>query len=226
MEEAGAHGRNVAGERVKVKRRGSRGRPRLEDVAGIERKLLAVALKEFMRCGYGGTSLRRIVSVAGISKTTLYSRFSSKEQLFRALMRQQVDHLSAATSLRPDAGRLDLVRGLKAYANRTLEISLKGDLLEINRLIYSESQRFPELGAAAAERTQLGVQQVANFIRDCAIADGIPCSDPEGIAEAFIHMLRGWYVNVMLTDKEVPIARRKRWVERAVDALTSARSDW
>jgi TetR/AcrR family transcriptional regulator, mexJK operon transcriptional repressor len=208
------------------KRRRARGRPTLEDVEGLESKLLAVALSEFVQHGYGGTSMRRIVHVAGISKTTLYSRFSSKEQLFRAIMRQQIERLSAATSRSPHPVRLKLEKVLMAYANHMLEMSLSGDLLEVNRLIYGESHRFPELGSAAEERTELGVQQVAALIRDHARADRFPCSDPEGIAEAFIHMLRGWYVNVLLTNTKVPAAQREQWVARAVHALISGRRDW
>lgn len=209
-----------------MKPRRSRGRPTLEDVAKLENRLLAVALSEFVAHGYGGTSMRRIVKAAEISKTTLYSRFSSKEQLFRAIVRQQIDNFAAATSLRSDDGPLDLERGLTTYANRTLEISLKGDLLLVNRLIYSEALRFPELGAAAAERTQEGIRQIAEFIRERAVADGIPCSNPESIAEAFIHMLRGWYVNVMLGNGKTPAAQRKFWVDRAVHALISSRREW
>jgi TetR/AcrR family transcriptional regulator, mexJK operon transcriptional repressor len=214
------------GEPVKGKRHRSRGRPTLKDAEGLESKLLAVALSEFVQHGYGGTSMRRIVHVAGISKTTLYSRFSSKEQLFRAIMRQQIERLSSATSRRPHPVRLKLEKVLMDYANHMLKISLGGDLLEVNRLIYSESHRFPELGSAAEERTQLGVRQVAALIREHASADRIPCRDPEGIAEAFIHMLRGWYVNVLLTNTKVPAAQRELWVERAVRALTSGRRDW
>jgi TetR/AcrR family transcriptional regulator, mexJK operon transcriptional repressor len=211
---------------VKGKRRRSRGRPTLEDVEGLENKLLSVALNEFVQHGYGGTSMRRIVVVAGISKTTLYSRFSSKEQLFRAIMRQQIDHLSAAASRRPRLEPVDLERAFVAYANHMLEVSLRGDLLAVNRLIFSESHRFPELGSAAAERTMLGIRQVADLIGHWATADRLPCRDPEGVAEAFIHMLRGWYMNVVLTNAKVPVIQREQWVERAVHALISARREW
>lgn len=216
----------AAGEKVDVMPQRSPGRPKLEEVAELESRLLDVALREFLAHGYGGTSMRRIVGAAHISKTTLYSRFPSKEQLFRAIMRQQIDRLSAATSLKSKGGLLGLEQGLRSYANRMLEVSLEGDLLQINRLIYSESHRFPELGAAAAERTQMGVQQIACFIGECAELDGIPCRDPEGVAEAFIFMLRGWYVNVALTSVKVPAAVVDRWVDRAVHALISARADW
>jgi TetR/AcrR family transcriptional repressor of mexJK operon len=209
-----------------VRPKRARGRPKLEDVAGIESKLLDVALKEFVKHGYGATSMTRIVTAAKVSKTTLYSRFSSKEDLFRAIMHQQIDRIGANAALKPASGRPDLAHGLQSYANRMLELSLKGSLLEVNRLVYSESHRFPELGAAAAERTEVGINQIADFIEECASADALPCRDPRAVAEAFIHMLRGWYVNVMLTNRKVSPDTREQWVKRAVHALLCSRGEW
>jgi TetR/AcrR family transcriptional repressor of mexJK operon len=210
----------------RVNKRRARGRPKLEDVATIESTLLDVALKEFVKHGYGATSMTKIVRAAEVSKTTLYSRFSSKEALFRAIMHQQIDRIGANAALKPNTGRPNLAQGLEAYANRMLDVSMKGSLLEVNRLVYSESQRFPELGIAAAERTEVGISQIADFIQECAAADGLPCRDPRMVAEVFIHMLRGWYVNVMLNNRKVSPATREQWVKRAVHALLSSRRDW
>jgi AcrR family transcriptional regulator len=217
---------DLAGKKKALKTRRARGRPTLEDAVEIENKLLAVALRQFLDNGYGGTSMTQIVRAAQISKTTLYSRFSSKEELFRAIMRRQIEELAATTTLVPPDGRLDLETGLRAYANRALDFSMSGDLLGVNRLVYSEARRFPELGDAAAEATQLGIQQISDFIEQCAILDSTPCRDSKGIAEAFLHMLRGWYVNVMLTNRAVALAEREAWVDRAVRTLISARQDW
>jgi len=215
----------VHNEDVEAPRR-PRGRPKLEDVAQIESRLLDVALQEFLAEGYGGTSLTRIVKAAGISKTTLYTRFSSKEELFRAALQRQIEGLAAVAALRSPKGPLDLVRGLQAYGNRTLEISLEGDLLQVNRLIYSESARFPELGLAAAERTHTGIEDVTAFIRSCADADRIPCREPESVAQAFIFMLRGWYVDMLLTNTRVSVRQRQHWVDSAVHALVAGRAEW
>lgn len=204
----------------------SRGRPKLNDVALIENELLAIALKEFLQHGYGGASMSRVVEAAGVSKTTLYSRFPSKEALFRAIMYLHIDTLPATMSLHTPTGLPDLETGLKFYANHVLGVSFKGDLLEVNRLIYSEARRFPELGRAAAERSQLGVTQITDFIRKCAVRDGIPCRDPVAVAEAFIFMMRGWYVDVMLTKRKLSAAVRTQWVERAVRVLIADRSQW
>ena len=206
--------------------RRSRGRPRVGEGEIIESELLEGALREFLKHGYGGTSMAQIVKSLGISKTTLYSRYPSKNDLFRAIMSRQIERLSARTALQTNGHWLDLGMGLRAYANRSLEISLAGDLREVNRLIYSESGRFPELGAAAAERTQLGIAQIAEFIEQCGERDGIPIRDAKGVAEAFIFMLRGWYVDVLLNNVPVDPSTRETWVEKAVHAILNGREEW
>src|SRR5205085_9894883 len=139
-----------------------------------------------------------------VSKTTLYSRFPSKESLFRAIMREQIKRLGRTRVLKLLNTCDDLATGLEEYANHMLDLSLKGGLLKVNRLIYSESDRFPELGAAAAERSRLGISEVAAFIERCAVNDNIPCQDAESVAEAFICMTRGWYTDAMLRNRTVP----------------------
>ncbi len=199
--------------------RRTRGRPTLEDVAQIEARLLAVGLQAFLAKGYGGVSMSYIIQMAGVSKTTLYSRFHSKDALFRAIMHQQVDRLAAATALTSSNGPLELLPGLKAYANKTLRISLEGDLLAVNRLIYGEFQRFPELGLAAAERTELGIAQVAWFIDQCAHAGALRCRDSRSTAEAFIFLLRGWYINALISGRAISASEREEWVDRVVPAF-------
>jgi AcrR family transcriptional regulator len=206
--------------------RRSRGRPRSDSVEGIESEVLRGALAAFLRNGYGGTSITQIVKSLGISKTTLYSRYASKAELFQAIIRGQIENLSARALLRSGETAVSLQDGLEAYATHSLETSLKGDFLQINRLIYSESHRFPELGIAASERTEFGIREISEFIADRAVQDGVPCRDATGIASAFIFMLRGWYVNVMLTNEPVSDAAIRRFVQQAVRALTASRAEW
>ncbi|WP_297493627.1 TetR/AcrR family transcriptional regulator [Acidocella sp.] len=200
----------------------SRGRPKLDEAAAVEAELLAAALKEFLQHGYGGASLTRIVKAAGASKTTLYSRYASKEALFRAVMYMHMERLPASMPLH----HYDLESGLKAYLNQGLDVSLTGELLEVNRLIYSESHRFPELGRAATERSQLGIAQLAAFIGERAVIDGIACRDPVAVAEACIYLMLGRYVIAMMTKSKIPPATRRAWVDGAVRLLIEARGSW
>lgn len=204
----------------------SRGRPRLDEVGDIESGLLEAALAEFAAHGYGGASLNRIVRAARISKTTLYSRYPSKEALFRAIMQRQMDRLAQAEALSPKDGQLDLAAGLKAFGRSALEASVEGGLIEVNRLIYSEAHRFPELARAAADRHMVGVRQVSDFIARCARADGIACHQPGLVAEMFIQLLRGRYDAILLAGGTEALPVHQNWVEAVVDKLVAGRSGW
>ena len=214
------------GSKSKPATRRGRGRPSLEDTADIENKVLQVALEEFIEHGYGGASITQMVKKAGMSKTTVYSRFSSKEQLFSAIMTRQIEQVSPASLLQSLDGKPNLEHGLKAYANHSLKLSLEADNMAVNRLMYSESYRFPELGEAASHRTRLGIKRFADFIRVCAAVDDIPCRDPESIAQVFILMNRGWYIDIMLTNRSITARDRENWVDRAVHSLLSSRDQW
>ena len=72
----------------------------------------------------------------------------------------------------------------------------------------------------------IGIKRIAEFIEKCAAAEKIPCKDPDAVAEVFIHMIRGWYINVMLSKRSVSDKQRKQWVDRAVQTLLLARADW
>ena len=217
--------RAPAPRRVRAPRR-TRGRPNQRDATALENRLLELGLKEFLEHGYGGASLNRIIAAAGVSKSTLYARCASKAALFRAIIYQQIGNIAASTKLGTALGGRSLEKGLIDYANYALEMSLKGDVLAINRLIYSEAHRFPELGAAAAERSSLGVRHIADFIGKCCSAEGKKCAGADSAAEAFILMLRGWYVNVTLTNQKVSALERQRWVRCAVHALIADWRDW
>lgn len=211
---------------AKARPRRSPGRPRQGDVAAIEKTILSVALQEFLNHGYGNASLTRIVKAAGISKTTLYSRYASKADLFSAIVQQQINTMAPESLLQDEAGGQSLEQGLKSYANHVLEVSLKGDMLEVNRLMYSESSRFPELARAAADRTNRGINRIAEFIAACAEADGVSCESPRVAAEVFILMIRGWYFDLMLTKQKITPAQRRQWVDKALNILLFSREHW
>lgn len=169
--------------------------------------------------------MRSIAKAANVARTTLQGRYASKEDLFRALMKQQIGRMSAITSLQFD-GPPKLRDGLIGYAKRALEYSLETEYLEVNRLIYASANRFPELAAAAKESTRVGVAQIGEFIRQCADADGITCRAPDVPAECFILLLRGWYGYAMVDECPTPKHVREQWVEGMVDTLIAGRLGW
>ena len=53
-------------------------------------EIIAAALASFAERGYAATKLEDVAAAAGISKGTIYLYFPTKEDLFRAVVRQAV----------------------------------------------------------------------------------------------------------------------------------------
>lgn len=202
-----------------------RGRPRAEEREARESELLGVARRCFIANGYGATSMAEVARVARVSKRTLYARFPSKADLFRAILDEQIQQTGGGVPLR-GAKPKTLEATLRIYAERTLRESLASEILQLNRLIYSEAGRFPELGDAAWARRQVGVRQVAEHIREYAIQDGVPCRNPEAAAELFIDILSGRYGGMMLRSQRVSGAEIRAWTGEMLAVFLASRPNW
>ena len=69
----------------------SRSRPRWESRKDARpQELLAAALDLFVERGYAATRLDEVAARAGVSKGTLYLYFENKEELFKAVVRENM----------------------------------------------------------------------------------------------------------------------------------------
>jgi AcrR family transcriptional regulator len=90
------------------------------------RDLLKAAVQQAGRKGYEGTRVADIVAGAGLSKSTFYEHFSSKEDCFVELhrrtsaqmLRTAVDTAEQTTALGPHACLEAVIRSLVGYADR------------------------------------------------------------------------------------------------------------
>jgi AcrR family transcriptional regulator len=211
-------------EAVKEKRR-ARGRPKADDVADLEARLIRVGRRNLIANGYGAASMNEIASAARVSKGTLYARFPSKADLFRAIIDAQILQTGVVTRpLRPAPKTLEA--SLRIFAERSLRYALSAEILELNRLIYSEAGRFPELGQAVFARSQIGIDYIAEKIREFALTDGIACRDPDSAAEMFVTLTRGFYADVMQRARPATVAEVKNWTRRTLRLFMAARPFW
>ena len=210
---------------VEMEPRRARGRPRAEDLAELEARLIRVALEKFLANGYGATSMNEVARAARVSKGTLWARFPSKADLFRAIIDEQIR--LTGVGFRHSGPKPKTLEGvLRAFAERALQDSLSEEIVQLNRLIYSEAGRFPELGEAAWARSQVGVRQVTEIIREYAAKEDAPCQDPEAAARMFTTLLRGFYGDVMLTGRPAGPAEVKAWVQTMLKVFLAGRSNW
>jgi AcrR family transcriptional regulator len=86
--------------------------------AARREQLLAVALEVFARQGFHGTSMNDVAEAAGVTKPVLYQHFSSKRDLYLALLEEVGARLlSAIAKATGDAAspKDQVARGVAAY---------------------------------------------------------------------------------------------------------------
>lgn len=108
-------------------------------------ELLAAALDLFVERGYAATRLDDVAAKAGVSKGTLYLYFANKEELFKAVVRENViPVLGEAQGIieNYEGTSVDLFRELvMGWWERIGNTKLSG----ITKLMMAESSNFPEV---------------------------------------------------------------------------------
>ncbi|RZI41406.1 TetR/AcrR family transcriptional regulator [Herbaspirillum sp. HC18] len=108
-------------------------------------ELLAAALDLFVERGYAATRLDDVAARAGVSKGTLYLYFTNKEELFKAVVRENV-----VPVLGEAEGILESYEGSTAELFRELILAWwerlgNTKLSGITKLMMAESSNFPEV---------------------------------------------------------------------------------
>ncbi len=202
-----------------------RGRPTSSEMEERDAQLMAVATSLFFQQGYGATTMAQVARIARISKTTLYARFPSKAALFRGIVSAEVDQLNAAAAEGLNEAKT-LYDALYAIGQGSLLMGHDPNFIQLTRLTYGESGRFPELGEAAVARRKEGVQAIAGTIRTFAEKDGIACTDPIGAAEIFITLIVGWSTVAMVEDEHSVSRDDEATLRKAVKFFLASRAEW
>ena len=150
---------------------GGGGRPTTDAAQRKGEQVLDAATTLFLREGYGHTSLEAVAAAAGVSKRTLYARFTGKA----ALLREVVARLVARWRPPLDAG-FELGDALEptlaAAARVTLATALAPEALALHRLVVAEVGRFPELDRIMQDAgAGLGTERIAAALRQAWVPD-------------------------------------------------------
>ncbi|MBV8211139.1 MAG: TetR family transcriptional regulator [Burkholderiaceae bacterium] len=129
---------------------GRAGRPSREEAGQLQIRILDAATELLLTEGYGDTSIEAVARRARVSKRTFYHRFSDKPALTRAVVSHLIDGLRPPPEVPLIEGQ-SLEEILTRLASLILHAALSPRLLQLQRLIVAESERFPELAAAVAK---------------------------------------------------------------------------
>ncbi|RYF52170.1 MAG: TetR/AcrR family transcriptional regulator [Cytophagaceae bacterium] len=142
------------------------GRPRADQAGEVERRILDAATALFLEQGFGRAALDQVAELAHVGKTTLYSRYATKQALFEAVIRECVETFLQDMETKPAQGTLE--EKLVQVGTALGQATLTPYVISIMRITLAETDRFPEI---AKEAFRLGfgacVQSIAAALSDC-----------------------------------------------------------
>jgi AcrR family transcriptional regulator len=124
-------------------------------------KLQKVAADLFLKRGYEGVTIDRIVELAGGSKSTIYSEFGGKCGLFISSI-EDLCRESNEPLTKIDYTGLNLEESLKKLSFHILKLITAKRSVELHRLAIGEAVNCPEVGEAWYTH---GPARTASFIR-------------------------------------------------------------
>lgn len=122
----------------------------------------------FLRHGFAGVSTSALAAAAGISKETLYSRYSGKEAVLADVLENlilsgEADTGTAPASLKSTA---DLDRALRSLAHELSNELMQRDYIELARIVIAETPRLPRVGKTFRRSVpQRAFQRVTELLR-------------------------------------------------------------
>ncbi len=162
-------------------------------------EILIAALTLFAERGFAATRLEDVARRAGISKGTIYLYFPTKEDLFRAVVRQDVLPNLAAMEARVAAHQGPVATLLRELATTMLD-RLNGELAAIPKLVLTEAGNFPALAQFYAEEVAARGMRLIGSVLARGVASGefrplnVPATVPLVAAPILLAML--WRTSV------------------------------
>jgi AcrR family transcriptional regulator len=165
------------------------GRPTAAAAAELMERLRRAAVEAFLEHGYEGTTMETVAQAAGITKTTLYSRYPDKRTLFIAVSAWALGRLECAEQ-DPEPLPDDLAEALGVIARAILAWAVDPDNARLNRMAIAEASRFPEFAASSQAATCTPrIRLIGELLRRHERAGTIVVEDVELAAEQFFAMV-------------------------------------
>jgi TetR/AcrR family transcriptional regulator, mexJK operon transcriptional repressor len=150
---------------------------------------MSAAAEVFIENGFSGASIDQIAIRAGVSKPTIYSHFTGKEQLFTEILNDACKDLTGPM-IEEGADTQDLAVQLQRIAVAYAGSLTRREVTSLYRLVASESDRFPD---AALRYFNAGPEQAygvfTRFIAARIERGEIIGENPRKLAELFASMV-------------------------------------
>ena len=182
-------------------RRGA-GRPTPDQAEARHGELLDAALDLFLEHGFELTTIEMIAARINMTKRTVYARYPDKASLFRAAVQRAIERQIVPQHVLEGFEEGDLAETLASIARLRIGQVMTPNGLRLQRIINTESYRFPEIFTANLEQSARPVIDFVAGLLDRAIAAGqISPTDSGLAASAFMSMVVGGQVRAIVSGR-------------------------
>jgi AcrR family transcriptional regulator len=184
-------------------------------------QILAAARASFMEHGYAATSMSAIAAQLGGSKTTLWTYFPSKAELFGAVLEEEIGRFRAELLAMLDlSGSVE--ETLRPFCRALLGKISAPESIRLHRIIAAEAGRFPELGRIFYERAPRHTQEkLAAFLAEAMNRNELRSADPLLAAQQLLALLQARLYTFRLWNIAMPVESDGD-VEAALDTFLRA----
>ncbi len=186
--------------------------------------ILDVAQDVFLAEGYAAASMSTIAAKLGGSKGTLYNYFSSKEELFGAIVsRHCIWQREAMFSILVDG--LDVASALTVVGRNFLRLVLSDRSLNMFRLVVAEAARDPQIGKIFYESGPIpGNARLTGYLKDASDRGALAIDDPQMAAHMFMALCQNRLMKMRLCNYAPEPSKKtiEREVANAVEIFMRA----
>jgi len=176
------------------------GRPTREQAQARHHELLETALDHFLDKGFEMATIEAIAQSVAMTKRTVYARYPDKVALFRAAVNLAIERYSAPQDSIEATDCGDIEQTLRNLARLRINHVMSPNGLKLQRIIATESYRFPDIFNAAYEYGSTpAVKFLAKFFRRETEAGRLSLPDPFRAATTFMSMVVSGPVRIIVS---------------------------
>jgi len=186
--------------RIKAVRRPGAGRPTREQALQRHDQLLDSALDLFLDKGFEQATIEAIAASVGMTKRTVYARYADKAALFRATVQRAIERLIVPADALLSVECAEFEATLAAIAWLRVGQVMTPTGLKLQRIINTESYRFPEIFTMAFEQgARPVIEFLAGLLRRETAAGRLSVADPSRAATVFMSMVVSGPVRIIVS---------------------------
>jgi AcrR family transcriptional regulator len=193
------------------------------DGSAKRRQIMDGARQVFLSASFDGASMNDIARAAGVSKGTLYAYFSSKEELFEAIIRgEYAQSAERLCTFRREGDARDM---LMDFGVRLISRMAEPETRALARVVIAAAEKFPNIGRAFYQAGPFyGATRLAAELEDLEKLGALKVPDPERAAWQFVDLCQSYVYKRLLFGVVDSISREdiEASVEAGVDVFIKA----